>query len=289
MSTLTIEPIHDDFGARVTGIDLKAPLDAAMVTEIHAIIDKYSLVNFPGQNLDDDAHLAFTKSLGEPEASHVKLGQDGIIEYFGTIGNVLDDGTVLHNDHQRTRFQTGNNLWHTDSSFRETPSYVSIMSVVEVPDEGGQTEFISARAAYNRLPEDEQQRMDGLTVIHDYVFSRSKVGPDAVTPSHAASLPPVEQKLVRTNPGTGAKNLYVGSHARSIAGWSDEDSRTLIDGFLEKATRDDYVYSHDWKPGELVVWDNRCLLHRGAGYDADKYRRRMRQTRVCGAGPTLNE
>ena len=289
MSSLTIEPVHDDFGARITGIDLKSPLSDEQVSDIRTAIDEYSLVNFPDQHLDDDAHLAFTRLLGEPEASHVKLGQEGIVEYFGTIGNVLDDGTVLHNDHQRTRFQTGNNLWHSDSSFRETPTFVSIMSVQEVPEEGGQTEFISGRAGYNRLSDGEKERIDPLVVIHDYVFSRSKVGPDAVTLSHAASLPPVEQKMVRINPNTGAKNHFLGSHARSVVGWSEADSRDLIDGLLEQAAQPENVYSQDWKTGEVVVWDNRCLLHRGAGYDADKFRRRMRQTRVCGAGPTMSE
>ncbi|MBT5108101.1 MAG: TauD/TfdA family dioxygenase [Rhodospirillaceae bacterium] len=289
MATLNIEPIHPDFGASITGVDLNAPLDEAVVEEIRVVIDEYSLVNFPDQHLDDDAHLAFTRLLGEPEASHVRLGQDGVVEYFGTIGNVLDDGSVLGNDHTRTKFQTGNNLWHSDSSFRKIPSYVSIMSVIEVPDEGGETEFISARAAYGRLPEDVKATIDPLRVVHDYVFSRSKVGPDAVTPSHAASLPPIEQKMVRANPRTGAKNHYVGSHAKTIAGWNEDASRALIDDLLERATQAEYVYSQDWRPGEVVIWDNRCLLHRGAGYDADKYRRRMRQTRVCGAGPTLDE
>ena len=289
MATLTIEQTHADFGAKITGVDLTAPLAENVVEEIRTAIDDYSLVNFPDQHLDDDGHLALTRALGEPEASHVKLGQEGVLEYFGTIGNVLDDNSVLGNDHTRTKFQTGNNMWHTDSSFRKNPSYVSIMSVIEVPDEGGQTEFISGRAAYNRLPDDIKTTIDPLTVIHDYVFSRSKVGPGAVTPSHAASLPPIGQKMVRANPRTGAKNHYVGSHAKAIDGWSDADSRAMIDDLLDRATQPEFVYAQDWRPGELVIWDNRCLLHRGAGYDADKFRRRMRQTRVCGAGPTINE
>ena len=180
-------------------------------------------------------------------------------------------------------------MWHSDSSFREVPSFVSIMCAYEVPDEGGRTEFVSARAAYDRLPDQTKTVIDPLIAVHDYVFSRSKVGPDAVTPSHAASLPPVKQKLVRTNPRTGAKNYYVGSHAKTIDGWSETDSRPLLDDLLERATGEEHIYSHAWRPGDLVIWDNRCLLHRGSGYDADRYRRYMRQTRVAGAGPTLAE
>ena len=289
MAILNIEPLHPDFGAHITDIDVSAQLSTILVEEIRTAVDEHSFILFSDQTMNDDTHLAFTRYLGEPEANHVKLGQEGIVEYFGTIGNIQSDGTVVGNDHKRTIFQTGNNMWHSDSSFREVPSLVSIMCAYEVPEEGGRTEFVSERAAYGRLPEDEQIKIDPLIAIHDYVYSRSKVGPNAVTPSHAKSLPPVEQKLVRNNPHTGAKNYYIGSHAKQIAGWSLEDSRPLLDGLLEQATKPEHVYSHAWQPGDVVIWDNRCLLHRGSGYDADKYRRYMRQTRVQGAGPTLQE
>lgn len=289
MAILNIEPLHPDFGAHITDIDVSAQLSTMLVEEIRTAVDEHSFILFSDQTMNDETHLAFTRYLGEPEANHVKLGQEGIVEYFGTIGNIQSDGTVVGNDHKRTIFQTGNNMWHSDSSFREVPSLVSIMCAYEVPEEGGRTEFVSERAAYGRLPEDEQTKIDPLIAIHDYVYSRSKVGPNAVTPSHAKSLPPVEQKLVRTNPHTGTKNYYIGSHAKQIAGWSLEDSRPLLDGLLEQATKPEHVYSHAWQPGDVVIWDNRCLLHRGSGYDADKYRRYMRQTRVQGAGPTLHE
>ena len=289
MPTLTIEKLHPEFGARITGLDLREPLDDETVEEIRVAIDEYSFVHFPGQPFDDERQLAFTRRLGEPEPNHVTLGQEGRVEYFGTIGNVQADGSKLGNDHKKTIFLTGNNMWHSDSSFREVPSFVSIMCAYEVPDEGGRTEFVSARAAYDRLPDQTKTVIDRLIAVHDYVFSRSKVGPDAVTPSHAASLPPVKQKLVRTNPRTGAKNYYVGSHAKTIDGWSETDSRPLLDDLLERATGEEHIYSHAWRPGDLVIWDNRCLLHRGSGYDADRYRRYMRQTRVAGAGPTLAE
>ena len=289
MSLPNVEPLHPDFGARVTGIDLREPISAESADDIQRAIDEYSFLCFPDQPFDDDLQLAFTRLLGEPEPNHVKLGQDGVIEHFGTIGNVQEDGSALGNSHQKTRFQTGNNLWHSDSSFRDVPTYVSIMCAYEVPDEGGATEFVSERASYERLSEDTKSTIDPLVAIHDYVFSRSKVGPDAVTPAHAASLPPVRQKLVRKNPSTGAKNFFAGSHAKEIEGWDYGKSRELLDDLVARATAAEHVYSHTWKAGDLVIWDNRCLLHRGSGYDADKYRRRMRQTRVKGTGPTVDE
>jgi len=289
MATLRIEPIHPDFGARITGVDMRVDVDEDVMEAIRAAADDYSFLCFPDQDMDDARQLAFTRRLGEPEPNHVVQGQEGRIVYFGTIGNVMEDGSKLGNDHKRTVFQTGNNMWHSDSSFRTVPSKFSVMCAYEVPAEGGRTEFVSERAAYRRLPDDMKARIDPLLAVHDYVFSRSKVAPDAVTPSHAASLPPVEQKLVRTNPRTGEKNYFVGSHAKEIVGWAFEESRALLDDLLDRATEAEHVYSHAWQPGDLVVWDNRCLLHRGSGYDADKYRRRMRQTRVCGEGTTLAE
>ena len=289
MVSPNFEPLHSDFGARVTGLDLGDGLSASAVSEIERAIDDFSFLWFPEQSVSDDMQLAFTKLLGEPEPSHVKLGQEGVIEYFITIGNVQDDGSVFGNDHPKTRFSTGNNMWHSDSSFREVPTYVTIMCAYEVPGEGGMTQYVSQRAAYNRLTEKTQVDIDPLIAIHDYVFSRSKVSDDAVTPSHANSLPPVRQKLVRKNPATGERNFYVGSHAREIEGWGFAESRDLLDDLLARTTEREHIYEHTWSPGDLVIWDNRCLLHRGSGYDADKYRRRMRQTRVQGAGSTLQE
>ena len=286
-AALKIEPLHPDFGARVTGVDLAEPLSAERLAAVRRAIDEHSFLCFPGQKLSDESHLAFTKQLGEPEVDHVKYGRDGVASYLSTIGNINEDGSQRGNDHPMTKYFTGNNVWHSDSSFRPVPTFVTITHAYEVPDEGGETQFVSARAAYRRLPDYVARKIDPLTVIHDYVYSRSKIAP--VKPSHAASLPPVPQRLVRTNPGTGAKNYYVGSHAKLVVGWSEHDSRELLDGLLARATRDEDIYAHLWRVGDLVIWDNRCLLHRGRPYDADRWRRRMRQTRVCGPGPTLEE
>lgn len=284
---MEIEPLHDDFGARVHGFDLTTSLTPDRVEALHAAIDEHSVLVFGDQAMTDEAQLQLTEALGEPEESHVAFGRSGEIVYLGTIGNVIDAETKRDNSDAHTRSQKGNNLWHSDSSFRRVPSYVSILHAYEVPEEGGETEFISQRAAYARLSEEKQAEIDDLHVLHDYVFSRTKVAP--VHDNHAASLPPIEQKLVRANPNNGRRNVYVGSHARSIIGWSGVDSRRLIDELNEVATAPEGRWSQRWKPGDTVIWDNRCILHRGAGYDADRYRRFMRQSRVRGAGPTLEE
>ncbi len=289
MTDLKFKPLHNDFGARVTGLDASKPMTARILTKVQSAIDEYSFLCFPNQNMDDDRHLAFTKQLGEPEENHVALGESGTVTYFGTIGNVQQDGSKLGNDHKKTKFLTGNYMWHTDSSFRPVPAKLSIMCAYEVPVKGGATEFVSLRAAYRRLEEGAQERIKPLVAIHDYVYSRSKVGADAVSPSLAASLPPVPQKLVRANPANGRKNYYLGAHAKTIEGWNEGEARILLDDLQEFATKPKHTYSHAWQPGEVVIWDNRCLLHRGAGYNADKYRRYMRTTRIRGDCPTLEE
>ena len=284
---MEIEPLHGDFGARVGGVDLTGPLPSDLVATLHAAIDHYSVLLFPEQDMSDEAQLALTTALGEPEESHIAFGRDGEIVYIGTIGNVIDDTTERDGGDPHTVAQRGNNLWHSDSSFRRVPSYVSILHAYEVPAQGGETEFVSQRAAYARLSTGQQTEIDDLHVLHDYVFSRTKVAP--VHDNHAASLPPIEQRLVRTNPSNGLRNYYAGSHARSIVGWSGIDSRRLIDELNDFATpaRAPLVAA-------LEAGRHRHLgqpLHPASG---SRLRRRPVPSphapdRVRGAGPTLEE
>ena len=289
-TAMKIEEIHADFGVRITGLDMTKALSSADHAALADAVDRYSFIVMPGQDgMNDDRQLELTQSFGEPEYGHVAYGESGKIEYFGTIGNVQPDGIALGNSDKKTVFLTGNNMWHSDSSFREIPAFLSIMCAYECPDEGGETLFVSTRAAHGRLDAEEQERLDPMVGIHDYTYSRSKVAPDAVSPSLSASLPPVRQRLVRTNPRTGEKNLFIGSHCREIEGMGYDESRPMLDDLTDRAVADEHVLSHRWRPGDVVLWDNRCLLHRGAGYDADKYRRYMRQTRVRGVGSSMSE
>ena len=287
--TLETRCLHPEFGVEILGVDLAKPLDDARFAEIEQAVERFSVVLMRGQSIDDEIQLAFSRRFGELEYGHVAYGNHGRIEYVGRIGNVDADGRQLPASDKKVVFSTGNEMWHSDSSFREVPARLSISYAYEVTPEGGELEFASTRAAYASLPSEIKRTIDDLIVIHDYVYSRSKVGEAVVSPSLAASLPPVRQKLVRTNPSTGAKNYYVGSHARSIEGWSDEDARRLLDDLVERATRPERRYRHRWRIGDLLVWDNRCILHRGLPYDADRYRRRMHQTRVAGGCSSLDE
>ncbi len=289
MMKLDLRQLHPDFGVEIRSLDLSVPPQEAQFADIAMAVEQYSVVLFRDQSLDDDSQLAFSRRFGELEYGHVAYGRDGSIEYVGHIGNIDKDGAQLPSRHKDVVFSTGNEMWHTDSSFRKVPARFSISYAYEVTPDGGELEFVSTRPAYRRLPQDLKDEIADLVAIHDYTYSRSKVGKDVVSAPLAASLPPVPQKLVRRNKATGERNFYVGSHARSIDGWSDEDARALLDDLVARATTPEFRYRHTWRVGDLLIWDNRCVLHRGMPYDADRYRRRMHQTRVAGLGSSLDE
>ena len=285
--SLAITPLHTEFGAVVTGVDLSQPLDDELFAEIDLAVNRYSAVLFENQRMNDDAHLAFTRRFGDLEEEHVTYYSRGEITYIGRVGNINPDGTKVSN--RQVKASTGNEMWHTDSSFREIPAMYSILCAYEVPDERGETEFASARAAYQRLDAETRARINDCIGIHDYIYSRTKVGEDAVTWGQRTYMHPVRQRLVRQNPVTGEKNYFVASHLREIQDMDEAQSRDLIERLMDEATRPESVYRHQWQAGDVMIWDNRCMLHRGCGYDAEKYRRRMHQTRVRCPDPSVAE
>ena len=284
---MNIDPIHPEFGARISGVDLSRPLDESTFAQIDDAINRYSILLFEDQHMNDAAHLEFTGRFGQLEEEHVSYYSRGEVTYIGRVGNIDDVGNKV--SARRIKASTGNEMWHSDSSFREIPAMYSLLCAYEVPGEAGETEFASARAAYQRLDQAIQKQIENLVGIHDYIFSRTKVGEDAVTQNQRTYMHPVRQRLVRQNPVTGERNIFVGSHVREIEGMPLERARPLIDRLIAEVTRPASVYRHRWQVGDFMIWDNRCILHRGCGYDAEKYRRRMHQTRVRGRCPSIAE
>jgi len=284
---MNIEPLHPEFGARISGVDLAQSLDQPSFEQIDRALNQYSFLLFPQQEMDDEAQLDLTRRFGQLEEEHVSYYSRGEITYIGRVGNINPDGSKA--SARQVKASTGNEMWHTDSSFREIPAMYSLLAAYEVPDEAGETEFASARAAYQRLDAATRKLIEGRVGIHDYIYSRTKVGEDAVNQGQRSYMHPVRQRLVRQNPVTGERNYFIASHVRTIEGMPDEEARALLDRLMGEATRPESVYRHRWRAGDFVIWDNRCILHRGCGYDADKYRRRMHQTRVRGWGPSLAE
>jgi alpha-ketoglutarate-dependent 2,4-dichlorophenoxyacetate dioxygenase len=177
-------------------------------------------------------------------------------------------------------------MWHSDSSFKRVPALASLLSAREVPPEGGETQYASMRVAYALLPAEERRRLDGKVAIHSFTYSRGLISDGLFEPDHAAQVPPVRQALVRANPANGRKAFYVGSHACEIVGMPTEEARTLIRDLVAAATRPELVYTHRWRVGDLVMWDNRCMLHRGRPWDEGRHRRVMHRTTVAGDAAT---
>jgi len=284
---LDTTPIHAEFGARVGGVDLSQPLDDATFAAVDLAINRYSILLFEEQGMSDAAHLDFTRRFGPLEEEHVTYYGQGKITYIGLVGNVDANGN--RTTRRRVKSARGNEMWHSDSSFREIPAMYSILTAYEVPDEGGETEFASARAAYSRLDDKTRALIHDRIGIHDYIYSRTRMGEDAVNESQRTFMHPVRQRLVRQNPVTGEYNVYVGSHVKAIEGMPDAEAKPLIERLIAEVTRPESVYRHRWRSGDLMIWDNRCVLHRGVGYDEERYRRRMHQTRVRCPDPSLAE
>ncbi|MDD9875971.1 MAG: TauD/TfdA family dioxygenase [Magnetovibrio sp.] len=285
-----VTPIHGDFVARVTGVDLTRPLDDATFADVEAAFETFGVVVFPDQDIGDDQQIAFSERFGPLEPSVRRHRERAVANpLISDISNVGPDGGILAADSEAMSYNRGNQLWHSDSSFKRVPSKASLLSAREIPPAAGETEFADMRAAWEALAPEMQARIEGLVAEHSLAYSRATMGYDAGSTFfdvEKQEVPPVPQAMVRTSPVTGRKSLYVGSHASHIRGMDREAGRALLDTLLAHAAEDRFVHAHAWSVGDLVMWDNRCVNHRGRPWDAGKYRRIMRRTTVAGEAPT---
>ena len=284
-----IVPVHSCVGARVEGVDLARPLDGASFWRIFDAFQEYSVLVFPDQRLTDEQQMAFSRRFGPLEATIKSIGQERRLhENLVDLSNLdpQDDGKLMGWTDRRMLYQSGNQLWHTDSSFKPVPAMASLLSGREVPPIGGETEFVSMRHAYATLPEETKRRLEGKVTVHSILYSRSTIAEGLFDAEHERDLPPVRQALVRANPANGRRAIYIGSHAWYVEGMAYDESRRLLDDLLAHTTRRERVYQHRWRQWDLVMWDNRCMLHRGRPWDAAVHRRVMRRTTVAGEGPT---
>jgi alpha-ketoglutarate-dependent 2,4-dichlorophenoxyacetate dioxygenase len=285
--SLKIEKLHPLFVAEVTGVDLQRPIDDETFSKIREEFEAHSILVFRDQDIDDAQQIAFSEQFGSLE--RMLKGSMGDGTPIADLSNVdPESGTVMPPDDKRVIRNSANMLWHTDSSFKRVPALASILSGREVPPEGGETEFASTRAAYAALPDARKQGLDALIVEHSFAYSRGKVDPEMLNQEQLAEVPPVPHPLIRENPVNGQKALYVGSHASHILGRPVEEGRALLEELLDWATRPAFRYLHTWRPMDVVMWDNRCVLHRGRPWDY-KYRRVMRRTTITGDGPTVSD
>ncbi len=286
---LTIKPLHPLFAAEIRGADLSQKPDTATQQAIERAMDRYGVGVLPDQALDDERQIAFARLYGPLEVAPLVQGKTGTRGLGGNrikhreifdVSNLDDDGRILDADDQRAAYGLGNQLWHTDSSFRQKSATWSMLHARIVPPDGADTEFVDTRAVYDALPEATKARLEGLVAEHSVWHSRAKLGGYVPTEEERRSRPPARHPLLRRHPGSGRMALYIASHASHILGLPVDEGRALLDELIDFATQPKFVYAHKWRLGDLVIWDNRCTLHRATPYQSQTYRRDMRRTTI---------
>lgn len=281
---LAIGKLHPLFVAEVSGADLTRPVDAATIGAIREAFEEHSILVFRDQDVTDEQQVAFSEHFGPLE--RMLIGSQGGGTPLAWLTNVdRDTGRIIPPDDKRMIRNLCNMMWHSDSSFKKVPALASILSGREVAGEGGETQFATMRAAYDALPDAMKRRIEGLVAEHSFAYSRSLVDRTLLSQEMKNEVPPVQQSLVRRNPANGRKAIYVGSHASHILGLPVEEGRALLTQLLEHATQDRFVYTHKWRNKDIVMWDNRAVMHRGRPWDYMKPRV-MHRTTVAGQGPT---
>jgi alpha-ketoglutarate-dependent 2,4-dichlorophenoxyacetate dioxygenase len=289
---LTVTPLQPEFGARVEGVDLRHPLTGADFIALDAAIARYGVLIFPAQALDDEQQMAFAARFGPVEASRAVVDVDKqrlANARMNDISNLDEKGEILAADDRRRFFNLGNRLWHSDSSFKATPAKHSLLHARVIPPEGGETEFADMRAAWDALPPARQAELRGLICDHSLIFSRAMLGFAEWTEAERRQFAPVPQRLVRRHLESGRTALFLSSHIGRIHGMPVPEALMLIRDMLEHATQPRFVHTHRWAVGDLVMWDNRCTLHRGRAYDDRRHKRDMRRVTLSDVAPTLEQ
>ena len=286
---IELTPLHSCLGAEVCGVDLTRPVIPEVFAEIEVAFNRYGILVFPEQPVTDEQQLAFSRLFGPLEVNPNYAGAKMRLRPdIADISNLDAKGQVLARDDRRNLFNIGNQLWHTDSSFKRIPAKCSLLSARELPGSGGETEFADLRAAWDALPAARKAQLEGLVVEHSIFRSRSQIGFADFNDEISMELPPVPQALVRHHPASGRTSLYLASHASHIIGRPVEEGRALIEELIAFATQPQFVYQHRWTVGDLVIWDNRCTMHRGRPYD-DTQRRVLHRTTVSDVANTLEQ
>ncbi|HMN78950.1 MAG TPA: TauD/TfdA family dioxygenase [Burkholderiaceae bacterium] len=280
---IDLHPVTPDFAAEVGDVDLSQPLAPEVLAQIQQAFWTYSVLVFPDQKLTAEQHLAFARHFGPHETSIGVYSQAmprRVPTQLADVSNLDDEARPWGRDSRQRMFQLGNRLWHTDSSFKYLPALASALYARSIPPVGGHTEFADLRAAYEALPAARRAGLEGLVAEHSIFCSRAKLGFTDFSATERQALPPVPQMLVRTIPQTGRRTLYLASHASHILGMPLEQGRALLAELIEHATQRRFVYTHRWRLHDVVMWDNRCTMHRGTGFDDLRWPRDMQRATV---------
>jgi alpha-ketoglutarate-dependent 2,4-dichlorophenoxyacetate dioxygenase len=276
------------FAAEAEGLDLTKPLSPDDARAVHAAMDEHAVLVFHGPRLTQEQQMAFTLALGPIEDAGLTGLRDGyrLPTTFADVSNIDKDDQVFARESRTRLFALGNRLWHSDSSFKVVPAKYSILHSHSIPSSGGNTEFADMRAAYEALDDATRAEIADLICQHSQLYSRQQIGFTDFTEEERIRFTPVRQRLVRTHPSTGRKSLYLSSHAGAIEGWPVPEARAFLRDLVEHATQRQFVYSHRWQVGDVVLWDNQRTMHRVRPYPAHE-RRDMRRTTLAGERSTV--
>jgi alpha-ketoglutarate-dependent 2,4-dichlorophenoxyacetate dioxygenase len=291
---VSISPLRPVFVGEVAGVDCRRPLGPGEVAAVEAGMDRYGVLVFRDQQLADEEQLAFTRHFGELEAyqtpghirsRHAQRLGPGMADF----SNLDQNGNIIAADDRVWFFKLADRLWHSDSSFRPVPAKYSLLSARVLPSRGGNTDFADMRAAYDALDARAKAEIEDLVCLHSLIYSRHAIGFADLSPEEMMAFRPVRQRLVRTHPVTGRKSLFLSAHAGEIEGWTVPEARMFLRDLTEHATQREFVYSHPWRPGDLVMWDNRQVMHRARRFDDRNEVRDMRRTTLAGDAPTIEQ
>ena len=290
--SISIKELTPGFVGEVSGIDITQPLTPAQAATLEAGMDRYAVLVYHDQPFTDDQQKAFSRNFGELEntaGGNVTKAAERRLDYqMADVSNLGPDHKPLARDDRRRLFNLGNQLWHSDSSFRAIPAKFSLLSGRIVVDTGGNTEFADMRAAYDALDDKTKGEIEDLVCEHSLIYSRGTLGFTELSDEEKQMFKPVRQRLVRTHPVTGRKSLYLSSHIGTIIGWPMPEARAFIRDLTEHAVQSRFTYSHKWKQYDLVMWDNRTTMHRVRRFDETKVRD-MRRTTVAGDSVTVQQ
>ena len=274
---MQIVPLGPGFAAELRGVTLADVIDDdAVYKQARAAFEEHSVLVFRNQDVTDDSQLGFSRRFGPAEVT--KVGSLGTGTHFVRLTTIGPDGKVVPPDHRYALRNRANQLWHTDSSFKQTPALTSILSARIVPEHGGETEFVSTRLAFEKLDAAARAKLENSFAWHDYHHSRSKIAEGLATPEERAALPPVCWRMVWKNPVNGRGALYLASHAYAVEGMEAAEGGKLIEELTQAATAPGASYVHKWKNGDVVMWDNRATMHRGRPWPATEPRLMVRTT-----------
>src|ERR1700758_995777 len=274
---MEIVPLGPGFAAELRGVTLaEIAADDVAYKQARAALEQHSVIVFRGQEVTDEAQLAFSRRFGPLEIT--KVGSLGAGTNLVILSTIDENGNVVPADHRRALRNKANQLWHTDSSFKRVPALASVLSARIVPTRGGETEYVSTRLAFVRLDPGMRIRIENSFAWHDYAHSRGQVAPDLATPEERAALPPQCWRLAWKNPTNGRSAIYLASHAYAIEGKEQTAGKKLIDELMDAATAPGTSYGHSWRSGDVVMWDNRATMHRGRPWPAHEPRLMVRTT-----------